>query len=329
MPLKTVKTIYLHIGTHKTGTTSIQNFCTENTEFLKKQGYIYPKCCWYYYGHHRIPFSLKKQKDIRRDDIPDFDTEISELKQCIDNCKEDKIVISSEEFSVLKSEAVKQLMTALNCYNVYIVLFLRRQDHLLLSIYNQQIKDFNNKKFVHYAEMKNQVSAFYPSFNYNNLVKTWEKFVGKERMIVCLYNEEGNEAIKDFLCSIDFGEHKIANSEVLANQSINPKALEMVRISKSLSLPKEKVQLFYELGLRLFKSDGSYKYLLTRKIREEILSSFIESNTSLQKEYFPNGVVGLFDTSDMEQYTEDKYQEVILKNTDLIKVIELLLNHNA
>ncbi len=35
-------TIYLHVGSHKTGTTAIQDFAFYNTEFLAKKGLLYP-----------------------------------------------------------------------------------------------------------------------------------------------------------------------------------------------------------------------------------------------------------------------------------------------
>lgn len=37
-----MKTLYLHIGTPKTATTSIQSFCYQNREILEKQGFYYP-----------------------------------------------------------------------------------------------------------------------------------------------------------------------------------------------------------------------------------------------------------------------------------------------
>ena len=37
-----MKTLYIHIGTPKTGTTSLQHFCTENAKLFEEQGYCYP-----------------------------------------------------------------------------------------------------------------------------------------------------------------------------------------------------------------------------------------------------------------------------------------------
>jgi len=38
----TRKTIYLHVGTHKTGTTALQKFLRDNAELLKEQQFMYP-----------------------------------------------------------------------------------------------------------------------------------------------------------------------------------------------------------------------------------------------------------------------------------------------
>ena len=37
-----MRTLYVHIGTPKTATTSIQMFCVENQKVLNKQSYSYP-----------------------------------------------------------------------------------------------------------------------------------------------------------------------------------------------------------------------------------------------------------------------------------------------
>ena len=50
-----MKTLHVHIGTPKTGTTSIQNFCVDNEKLLEKQGYCYPL----------FPYSYKSVAKVR------------------------------------------------------------------------------------------------------------------------------------------------------------------------------------------------------------------------------------------------------------------------
>ena len=49
-----ISEIFLHVGLHKTGTTSIQNtlFSKMNSKFLEDNGYLYPK---HWPSNHSIP----------------------------------------------------------------------------------------------------------------------------------------------------------------------------------------------------------------------------------------------------------------------------------
>ena len=58
-PRLTEKTIYLHIGIHKTGTTAIQYNLLQNRDWLAQQGYLYPKSCFRLQGHHYLVTHLK------------------------------------------------------------------------------------------------------------------------------------------------------------------------------------------------------------------------------------------------------------------------------
>lgn len=53
-----MRTLYVHIGTPKTATTSIQMFCVENQKVLNKQSYSY--LFWILY----IPMLLTAEMDI-------------------------------------------------------------------------------------------------------------------------------------------------------------------------------------------------------------------------------------------------------------------------
>ncbi len=44
-----MKTLYVHIGTKKTGTTSIQGFCVHNRKALESKGYCFPDLPFQYY----------------------------------------------------------------------------------------------------------------------------------------------------------------------------------------------------------------------------------------------------------------------------------------
>lgn len=55
------KQIHLHIGTHKTGTTALQQTLAENREQLVQQGFLYPQAGWHQFAQHFLAFEKKGQ----------------------------------------------------------------------------------------------------------------------------------------------------------------------------------------------------------------------------------------------------------------------------
>ena len=71
-----MRTLYVHIGTPKTATTSIQMFCVENQEILNEQGYSYPLLDFVYphvahrrNGHFLVGWVYKPggQEDVEKE----------------------------------------------------------------------------------------------------------------------------------------------------------------------------------------------------------------------------------------------------------------------
>lgn len=58
--------IILHIGTHKTGTTTLQRFCASASDALAERGILYPRSARPRYGptagHHLIPWSIRGKR---------------------------------------------------------------------------------------------------------------------------------------------------------------------------------------------------------------------------------------------------------------------------
>jgi hypothetical protein len=89
--------VYLHIGTHKTGTSSIQNFLLNNQEYLRERGFLYPTAGRpkiFSDGHHNLFWALSNHKN--------YDPNVGaweELISEIDSSQFQKIIVTSEELS--------------------------------------------------------------------------------------------------------------------------------------------------------------------------------------------------------------------------------------
>src|SRR3989339_890168 len=135
-----MKTLYLHIGHHKTGSTALQVFFMSNSDLLLSKGISYPMTGilepsgHYYLAIGTIP-AAKSHYTI--------DRYIPELEKETLNCP--NIIISSEIFAFRKLNvdlniAVEFLGKLAD--RIKIVVYLRRQDEWAQAIYAQGVNSW-------------------------------------------------------------------------------------------------------------------------------------------------------------------------------------------
>lgn len=139
---------FLHIGPHKTGTTSIQAALFLNAKRLEEIGYAYPTVTDVKSGKQRRSHTpLLRAASLRPDDLRDspmwreIETKIADLRG--------SIVISSEHFAeVLREERhYERIVAFFNRlgYRVVVVGYVRDQPSLLNSWYTQDQRNFASR----------------------------------------------------------------------------------------------------------------------------------------------------------------------------------------
>ena len=123
------RTMYIHIGPHKTGTSSIQSFLSLNKSLLEKQNYLYPKSGLIFDGHHHLA------KDVLEDaDTPPLFGGLDDLQKEILGSNQD-VIISSEDFDEIRTthqlNKIKDKFE--DDFDFKIIMFFRNQFELLLS----------------------------------------------------------------------------------------------------------------------------------------------------------------------------------------------------
>lgn len=85
---------FIHVGTHKTGTTSIQHLLSRNSSALQERGYFYPQAgrLESSSGHHNLAWEISGDHRFR-DNYGSIDDLIKEVKS-----RSDHIILSSEDF---------------------------------------------------------------------------------------------------------------------------------------------------------------------------------------------------------------------------------------
>jgi len=263
---KKIDEIILHVGLHKTGTTSIQQtlFSDENNKLLEKQNYLYPK---YWPSNHSIPvysifcnhpekyhiniknkYSNSKIKDINERYLERLETEIVEREQS-------KLIISGEDISNLTFDnlnRLKEYFTSVFVYKDKIRVIIYIRNPLLWSISAIQEKI---KAGMHYEstlkEMENIVRKF-PG----NLVEKYIQVFGREAIEIYTFEEAVAHEfgpVGHFLSILGFTRGEIEKfSMVKSNKSISLVAGDI------LSFINEKMPMIKDgkLNLKRFNGDS-------------------------------------------------------------------------
>ena len=133
--------LFIHIGPHKTGTSSLQRFLFDNCRELLKLGVCYPTAHLDgYRAQHRFAFAVRQKPDPDDRQVPSRETEIGPIISEIKSSGADAAVISSEAFFVTNEPDIRFLHEQLRDFETVIVFYARRQDGGYVSTYTQRAK---------------------------------------------------------------------------------------------------------------------------------------------------------------------------------------------
>lgn len=189
---KRSKKVFLHIGTHKTGTTSIQNFLVHNAEALRQERVLIPSSGRYLDGHHYIAWEL------RNDDRLEGRT--GYVQQLIDELQANSLetaVVSSEDFEYLSQypEILKGFTEGLRNtgFEPVFVVFFRDQKAYLASLAaalaNHGVKhaaDWYSAQLEENGAILVKKDWFF-DFDRDRFVSRWAEITGA-KLVACDYS---------------------------------------------------------------------------------------------------------------------------------------------
>ncbi len=325
--------IYLHIGTENTGTTSIQKFFLLNRKELKKQGIYYPNIdesnhvsltLFASNNFDRISglipfqFSNKKfNKDTYKNNIETkLSTEISKLSKNIHTIIFSNEHCSSRLLDVDEMSILKGLLEKIS-NEIKIVVYIKRQDELLLSQYNTYVKSGgtdNKAEYINYCYDSNN-----PNY-YNNWVtlNKWASIFGKENLIIRVFDKPKllkGSIIHDFLDLLNIKTNDRYVFPEPQNKSFDNLTIEFLRnFNKHIPLYTVNGVNHDRYNIdEILASFSEKKYKTTNPLRlNQFYTSFEESNKLVAKAYFNRDV--LFDETNLYKYSpeEEKSQEITI-----------------
>ena len=185
------KRLYLHIGTHKTATTSVQHFFAKNRKALRRQGIFYP--CQSivgapkHYAHHRVAHAISGKDPIMSKELAaDFFTELHRRTG-----ESDKAFLSAEPFyrHMMEEEGddqdapyaryIERVRQMTEAFDVKIMVMVRRQDLFAESLYSEHVLSTNYQRRIH-TFLKEKAGLL----DYAARMKQWAAVFGQDSIVL-------------------------------------------------------------------------------------------------------------------------------------------------
>ncbi len=294
----------LHIGTEKTGTTSIQSFLTQNRKELAQFGYAYlqsaglpsnRKLATYcfnsdHHDDHHVSLGIvepEKREKWRSDFASDFEKEIKGLAPNIHS-----VFISNEQLHsrLFSLEEIQRVKDTLGSYfeSVEVYVYLRRQDKMACSLYSTALKCGHSMEHI-----LPQVAELDHYYNYEVLLDKWSEIFGEDSITVRVFDRKelvSGDLLSDFLSVSNSQDIDLEKLELpgMENESLLPMAQEYLRMCNQVSgpaSPRTSNALRNFLIASLEELYGGKPRLPTRSQATEFYQKFSPSNNRVAEKW--------------------------------------------
>ena len=290
------QTVYLHIGYHKTGTTSLQSLLDQNARDLLAMGVFYPDTIGdgkrsYFRKHLQFFLELKAAHSSGGD----LTAPVRAMSGAILASGAPIAVISEESLSGISEPILDALATLRNDFNVKVVAVLRGQDSFLQSFYQQSIRDFGEMRdftdFIRGAEWQRLF--------YDTAMRRWADRFGANNLHVLSYelSDDGNTVIPKVLDILLGGRNAgFIDTSRVWNKSLPAICYETIRFLNRSDAPEAERRMVYS-ALRDYVVSREFsetrlpprvlaKTYLTPEISQTISNAFAASNARTTAMFF-------------------------------------------
>ena len=327
-----MKTVFLHIGTAKTGTTSLQRFLKINEKVLNSKGFTYPM----------MPFTFKEAADERNAhfltmwDTPDkqnrWDKGFSVVKDAISSY--DNVILSDEQLWIVQPkkgfwEKTLSAFKNAGADNIKVIVYLRPQDQMAESHWNQRVKG-RLKLSETFDEFLNGGGYNFFPLDYGKTVDWVAEHAGVHNLTVRVFEQQqftGGSLHADFLNVLGLGlTEEYKEPAHVSNVRLPDNVVEIKRLINSIdSYQSTGIPNFYWDAIRKAYGLGSMKELPQHKAgmfspeeRQKYMDQFAGSNAHVAKEYLgrPDGTLFYGELSSLPKW-EPNEREMLM---DIIRV---------
>ena len=287
------KTLFLHIGLQKTGTTTIQTCLTKNRLLLAENGFVFPDPSSVRIGldgfnHGHLTLSLN---GYWRDTPHQLSREEAwgELRNLYFE-SDGHLLVSHEGLStpqiVPHLGFIKQMLGGIYAK---VIIYLRRQDIFAQSVYKERLKADGKHGF----EESYERGDYRQLLDFHSILRGWQRCVGKDNVIVRVFEKEQlfkGDVLEDFL-------HVTGTNEIVglqrfcqhANPTMSRTILEISRALNSMGVIGTNVSAF-KLWLNDVLAEGQFNSfnkhnIINPKSQLAILREYMSGNEKIARDF--------------------------------------------
>ncbi|MEZ5881799.1 MAG: glycosyltransferase family 4 protein [Nitratireductor sp.] len=271
----------LHIGTHKTGSTFLQNWLVRNREPLAREGLIVPRNIQ---GGHRFALAVPREGNsligqvADRGTWPELDDVLSEMRASANAVDNPVLVISSEFFWDLPAKKIVDLFDGMEMDIIKVICFLRRQDALEASNHAQGIK-----RLGWCSEYQPRGNPKY--LDWHSLYESWVAALDRKRIRMHYYGHHARQKTlldvfkKEIGCVAELPGERIPGNG-MENFSLGAESTEIARLANMIGWP----EVSYLLSAFPETAAGKCRFALSPADVTKIEHQYRPSNERLVRE---------------------------------------------
>ena len=297
----------IHIGTHKTGSSSIQAFCAENRDVLLSRGVIYPLTR---HGNKNLNHLAA---GVGRGQPADLERLVARAVKLAKRKDAKVVLLSAESFYAMtgffhclegrdvgdyierERACIQSIRRVIPADDVTIICYLRRQDEFLESLFAQRVKAVPGfaGRIATFAELAHDI------LDYAFHLELWADAFGAGNVVVRPYHMVKDNLLQDLVKQVT-GNSQLDGFRPLKgrlNTRLSCDAIEFKRILNGLDVPQEEM-LLLDRGLdqiaRALGRDGKETTFLDSNTRRALVDPHQTGNAHIASHFVPERPDQLF-----------------------------------
>ncbi|MBN1612711.1 MAG: hypothetical protein JW940_39170 [Polyangiaceae bacterium] len=315
-----MRQLFLHVGTYKTATTTLQAVCAGNRSWLVERGVLYPglrleRSTGTSINHRLFAERVLAGLESKRfRGLPAYWQ--AEMVPQLEADPSQRVLISAEGFSRLPlspdPEREDALKGCLSGFDVRVIVYVRRQDHWYEAMHNQEVKAGSETRALS-EYVAGGIAA--GRADYARQLEFWARLFGERNLVVRVFEPaqlHQGDIVQDFMPLIGIGDLTGLRAVPDRNPRLAPELLEFKR-----TFVNPRLRNYYHRRIAQLVFGFSQRFLPEAKGRSmpydlacEIMRQHAASNERVARRFLGRDSGALF-SSDPENEPRWKHRQAL------------------